>query len=340
MFGVCLLATYLVYTMSGNISFTPKMTRIRLTEYKIDQSENGSDQRERRRQAIRPAALSTSANLTWSSNSSETPKQGALLTLFTTFKESSDRNNIQTNTILNWASLGPKVQPLVFTNLSSAGILVERARKHGWIIAPLQRVNKYGTPFLKDMFRAVTKYSGSPFYGYCNADILFGDGLVKTLEGLKRYNFNSSMLIGRRVNVKIDPNSTLPLYRNSQIVPLAKSKGSLFRTDAEDYFIIGPISRFPWHMIKDVVIGRPAYDNYLVGQALIGNVSVVDATKTVLAVHQTGKDGIHAGARNKDGSYNKRVIGRYNYNSGLTSSAKYVTIEDVRGDIFLQRRRR
>ena len=126
------------YTPCLGTSLTPKMTSIRLTEYKRGQSENGCDQRERRRQTIRPAALSTSANLTRTSNSSE-----ALLTLFTTFKESSNRNNIQTNTILNWASLGPKVQPLVFTNLSSTGILVERARKHGWIIAPLQRVH-YG----------------------------------------------------------------------------------------------------------------------------------------------------------------------------------------------------
>ena len=57
--------------------------------------------------------------------------------------------------------------------------------------------------------------------------------------------------------------------------------------------------------MKNVVIGRPAYDNYFVGFARKNNVSIVDATKSILALHQTGSDGKFAGAKNKDSKYNR-----------------------------------
>ena len=57
---------------------------------------------------------------------------------------------------------------------------------------------------------------------------------------------------------------------------------------------------FPWNYVKDVVIGRPYYDNYLVSEAIRHKVSVIDATNTILSVHLTGVDGNHAGSRNID----------------------------------------
>ena len=57
--------------------------------------------------------------------------------------------------------------------------------------------------------------------------------------------------------------------------------------------------------MKNVVIGRPAYDNYFVGIARKSNISIVDASKSILALHQTGKDGKFDGAKNKDSRYNR-----------------------------------
>ena len=47
--------------------------------------------------------------------------------------------------------------------------------------------------------------------------------------------------------------------------------------------------RFPWDSIPGVVIGRVAYDNWLVLNAIQRKQVVVDVSKTVLAVHQTTK---------------------------------------------------
>jgi len=135
-----------------------------------------------------------------------------------------------------------------------------------------------------------------------------------------------TMVIGQRTNVLLDKlrrNDTL-FYQPDDVTAAARQLGKLFMTCAEDYFFIA-FNDFPWHHVADVVIGRPAYDNYMVGLAIQQNVSVVDATKTLLALHQTGSDGNKAGHMNRDKSFNLAAIGKFNYNSGLSSSAQYET---------------
>jgi len=131
-----------------------------------------------------------------------------------------------------------------------------------------------------------------------------------------------TLVIGRRTNVLLSNDSLLYLPEN--VAKVARQRGKLFLTCAEDYFFIA-FNDFPWHRVKDVVIGRPAYDNYLVGLAIQQNVTVVDATNTLLALHQTDRDGNYAGAANKDGGFNRIRIGHFNYGIGTTTSAQYVT---------------
>ena len=88
--------------------------------------------------------------------------------------------------------------------------------------------------------------------------------------------------------------------------------------------------------MKDVVIGRPVYDNYLVSQAIKLNVSVIDVTKTLLAVHLTSSDGGHAGFNNVDGYYNIELIGeKYDYHLGGTTNAQYLTKIGNYGEIVV-----
>ena len=119
-------------------------------------------------------------------------------------------------------------------------------------------------------------------------------------------------------------NTHLLLYQPEHVTKVAKKYGRLFRTDAEDYFLVA-FNDFPWNRVPDIVIGRPGYDNFLVGRAIQEDVTVVDATATLLAFHQTGSDGDSAGGRNKDSEFNKIRIGRFNYYSGLTSKAQCET---------------
>ena len=131
-----------------------------------------------------------------------------------------------------------------------------------------------------------------------------------------------TLVIGRRTNVVL-VNHTL-LYQPDHVTTTARERGEIFISCAEDYFFIA-FNDFPWHIVADVVIGRRAYDNYLVELAIRQKVTVVDATSTLLAVHQTGSDGNYAGHGNRDGEFNVGRIGPFNPNGGLTDSAQYAT---------------
>jgi len=133
------------------------------------------------------------------------------------------------------------------------------------------------------------------------------------------------MVIGRRSDVPI---SNRTIYIPENVNKVAKADGKLHSSSGIDYFAIAG-NNYPWHKVPDLVIGRPAYDNFLVATATRYNVSVVDATNTVVALHQTDAEGIGSGHRRHDSDYNRRIIRRYT--AGLqgcirTNCAKYKTL--------------
>ncbi len=234
-----------------------------------------------------------------------------LLTLFTTFKDTKDRENIQMNTILNWALFMPEVQPVLYTDIPS-GILIDQAKRSGWKIYRVPKVNKNNMPFVKEMYFDVQTRVNSTYYGFVNGDILFTKGLVKTLKKVA-FDFNvinsTVLIIGRRLNVWTDYNSTKWLYKFNDILRKSQN-GKLYSTHAEDYFFMSHCQGFPWKHIKDIVIGWPAWDNYLTATAVLNNITVIDATNTILAFHQ-----IH---KYPDKKY--KSINDYRYNLDLIAS--------------------
>ena len=265
-----------------------------------------------------------------------------LLAIFTTFKNDPNKAKVYQQVIMNWSSFGTDIQPFFFYNSADPISWDTFAVNNGWIGLPLGLTNRYGTPKLKDMYKKVIKSIESEFYGFCNGDILFDRSLVSTLKEIlhSTVNLNKSvMVIGRRTN--IDYQDYNMYYNSNSIVTeslknLATSKGSLNSEYGEDYFFISSPEKFPWHNIKDVVIGRPVYDNYLVSQAIKLYVPVIDATKTLLALHLTSSDGGHAGFNNVDGYYNIDLIGeKYEYHLGGTTNAQYLTKIGINGDIVV-----
>ena len=119
----------------------------------------------------------------------------------------------------------------------------------------------------------------------------------------------------------------------------AAEKGSLFQTDAEDYFIFTKHT-FDWNEIKPVVIGRPGYDNYLVTQVHHQHqqISFLDITNACTVLHQTDSYGVLAGHRvAKDKMYNMKLIKR-DWQKGRTEYSDWI-IEQFPPLSFSLRRR-
>ena len=259
-----------------------------------------------------------------------------LLTLFTTFTNRKDQWRIHLNVLKNWSLFQPKVRLVLFNDQLDRSLL---SFAHGlnWTILPVPSKSPNGTPLLKEMFFTCQNLNpNSTFYGFANGDILFDKGLVDTLEVISTYlhHISETLVIGMRTNFKVRGRR---IYFLQNVHHIARTEGKLFQKDAEDYFLIAH-NKFPWKAVPGIVIGRPAYDNFLVATAHKYGVAVVDATKTLVALHQTGVDGDYAGHRNKDAQYNNKVMGAFDYRRGLTTSTQYQTGYNKRGFIELWRR--
>ena len=261
------------------------------------------------------------------------PNLSAVLCVwFTTFKDEASRHHIHLNTLHNWANFIPLMQPVLFSS-NSTRQFDSIARQLGWHVYQIPRVNDHGTPYISDMLDVIMNNNtyNSIFYGFANGDILFDTSLSETLMSLmNRGNslpHEPVLVIGQRTNYKMSDNLTQPVIDFYYIEQL-RARGKLFLTNAEDYFLFTP--NFPRYLFKDLVIGRPAYDNYLVIMSMKLNVSVVDSTKTLTALHQqSSKESELAGQNNEDAGHNFEVIGQFNYEQGHTYYSQYETILDL-----------
>lgn len=248
-----------------------------------------------------------------------------LLTIFTTFRPVDSKYSMHINVIKNLALFKPYVQPVLF-NTSTDPDLILTALKNGWKVLADPKVNPDGLPFFKDMYADVKSKFHSTFYGFCNGDILFTNGLYDTLKHLKNVQemLGQTLIIGRRCNFSLR-NRTV--YTLDDVYDIYHKECALFITAAEDYFFIAN-GDFPWADIRDVVIGRPAYDNYIVAKALEHNVSVIDVTETSPALHQSGPSGNYDGHYGLSVDWNRNVIGDFNFTKGCTTRAQYATTRE------------
>ncbi|KAK2152017.1 hypothetical protein LSH36_342g05004 [Paralvinella palmiformis] len=71
-----------------------------------------------------------------------------------------------------------------------------------------------------------------------------------------------------------------------------------FTNLAVDHFIVSR-EGLQLDQIPDFLVGRVGYDNWLVAKARDWNITPIDASKAVLALHQCGADGYRSGFANK-----------------------------------------
>ena len=265
-----------------------------------------------------------------------------LLTLFTTWNDNGEKYVVHNLTVRNWLLLRPFVIPVIFTN--NQGIAIE-CKRNGWSVFPVRVAAADGMPVLKYMYEDVMTAYNTTFYAYSNSDILYTDTLIDTLVSYAYSNdgflYTDSltdtpvpliksnvlqkpvMIIGRRTNVENVTGQEGSTWK--EITLVARERGKLFQVNAEDYFITTKI--YPWKDIAEVVIGIRAYDNWLVYNARRKKHTLVDATSTILAVHQTTSAGNYEGHGHRNGEYNvnllRKMYKRIKYDAGLIGCADY-----------------
>ena len=276
-------------------------------------------------------------------------EESYLLVLFTTFINNTQRSFVQNNTVLNWAQFAPLVKPVLFsTECLDTNDYKELALEQGWDMYQISHTNLQGTPTLKHMYYKVTQQYNSTFYAFSNGDILYTHALVNTLKYLKTQlkDLSRVLIVGQRIN-HYDANSTEPLYRSEDVNATAGSYNfTRYMAYAEDFFIVSH-DGFPWDKTPDLVIGRLAYDNYLVAFAGMEDISVVDISMTVVALHQNIHEHPGDGRKQPDAKHNDIFIRNstlhhrsFPYSLGTTKHAQYYTVYDQNRNIVLKKRSR
>ena len=248
----------------------------------------------------------------------------AILTLFTTFKESHNKSYIHRNTIRNWGLLSPDVIPVLFIDPNVPSDDVHYARQSKWHIFPVPRMSKSGIPIFRHMFLEAQRLFNTAFYAYATGDILFDRNLTDTIYELIRLqkNLTNILVVGLRRNWKIKWQQVSKL---EEIGHYAKS-AKLSKPYTHDYFI-STRNGYPWSTIPDFVIGRITYDNWLVANALTKKIPLVDATETITALHQSDSQGDREGVKKTRARYlNVAIAGiNFSYHLGDTSSVRFST---------------
>ena len=271
-----------------------------------------------------------------SASAANTAYNTVLITLFTTWTNSPKLHLCHNNTVRNWNQLKPFVRPIIFTNDTE---LSQDMSHRKWDVLPIRK-EATGRPVLKYMYVDAIKHSPSSFYAYANGDLLFTEGLRDTLIAVQNSDvFDKTrylLIVGTRTNVK---DVTSHESRDTMGISDVSKRGRLFTPEGIDYFITN--GTYPWSTIPEIVIARGGYDNWILHNSRnIGHVTI-DATKTLLALHQSASY-IYKPDRSPNSNYNRdllfKLFKQTHYKTGICTCTDFITDYDHRHEIIIKKR--
>lgn len=263
-----------------------------------------------------------------------------LMMLFSSWVSSPEKARVQGVVRRLWNAFS-SVKPVVLTTDEQ---VQKECTLAGWHAQNVSSVDAgcHGPPVLAKMFTDVVKKHQAYFYGFSNADIIFGDGLEKTVKFLY-YHFNHwktkpVLVVGRRHNVDFIKHANFTLDRPADVKRMAEEGTLVMRST--DYFFSNKL--FPWIRAPQVSIGRPFVVRAIIGWALQRGFDVIDATKTIESVHLTTEDGIFASWHKNGTMCNQRVLLAQRWKIplpyGHCECARLETYKGVNGTIQMRHR--
>ena len=185
---------------------------------------------------------------------------------------------IQRNAIESWVRLHPESEVILFGDETG---VAEEARRLKIRHIPSIRKNRFGTPFMDDVFARARQAASFGALCFLNTDIVFLDRLTELVSPPP---FERYLITGRRWDLQVDqPLDFRSEHWRQYLFGQMRSRGKLHAACGMDYFLF---PRGLYGQIPPLVIGRLANDNWLIWRALSKRIPVLDATAAVRCVHQ------------------------------------------------------
>jgi len=205
-----------------------------------------------------------------------------MLTLFAIPKPfRGDVGVIQRNAIKSWAMLRPACQiVLLGDDDGTRDVAKEYGAQH---VSEVAR-NEFGTPLLDAVFAAAERVATNDVLCYVNADIMLMSDFMAAVPRLAG-QMQRFLMIGQRWDVDIDaPWEFEQRDWEERLRSYVCTHGAFHDPYGPDYFVF---PRGFWQAVPPFAVGRFFWEYWLVFRARSLGVPVVDATRCVMAIHQT-----------------------------------------------------
>jgi len=217
---------------------------------------------------------------------------------------------IQTNAIRSLTLLRPKCEIILLGNEEgTAELAAELEVRH----MPDIEHSEYGTPLVSSVFSIAQNVASNQLMCYVNSDIILMSDFLPAVQRVRKYSY---LVIGRRWDLDVRESIDFS-YQNweEQLRARLAEEGKLHAPHGLDYFVY---PRGLYESIPPFALGRTKWDNWLVYQARLQKVPIIDATKAITAVHQNhdynhhpdGKTGIFKGI---EARRNLELLGKAEY---------------------------
>lgn len=188
---------------------------------------------------------------------------------------------IQRNAVTSWTRLVPRPEIILVGNdPGTSDVCRELSLRH----LPEVERNESGAPLLADLIRRAGSAASHELLCYVNSDIILMDDFVQALERVSK-ECPRFLMVGRRWEIRIDE----PIAFNTPDWPRAlrgrvTEQGRQAPPPGNSDFFAFP--KGLWKDIPPLAIGRGFWDAWLVYEALRLGADVVDASPSVMSVHQ------------------------------------------------------
>jgi len=187
----------------------------------------------------------------------------------------------QRRALESWARLEPRPEIVL---MGKDPTVAEAAREYNCRHVAHVEMNANTTPYLNFAFEAAQNCAWHAHCCYVNSDIILPPGFIATLEAVSREMDDVFLVTGLRWDCDLD-GYEIDFKRgwHERLVEHVRATGRFHELTGADYFA------FPRGMYKEIppyLIGRTAWDNWLIMHCVRQGIPVVDATHAVFLVHQ------------------------------------------------------
>jgi hypothetical protein len=184
---------------------------------------------------------------------------------------------IQRNAIISWTKLDPRPEIFLFgEEKGTAEIAAELQIGH---LRDIQR-NEFGTPLLSDLIQRAKEATKTAMLGYVNCDIILLQEFQDSIIAIQK-QFANFLAVTHRWEIDLRTQLKFDAVEPLHLGLLPPGVGG--HHTAIDAFVF---TRDMYAGVPPLAIGRAWFDQWLIKDALLHGIPVVDVTAVARAIHQ------------------------------------------------------